>query len=592
MTESKRRKLQFHILPLAIFTILVSGIALYVVHQEAKDFFLSVQVITGEEADKLCDKRTESSALLGDIDLALEQAIIPSAGDHSVYYLSQSLKDPEWNGSIYVAEREHPKKETADLQVYFIDDPYMQDKSAAMSEGHSFTILVCDDTSYQYTEMVMSGLPVMNITTEYAQEQEIDPEDIDEYVYNSETRYYGEIAIFNYQGNDAEYRVLTDDVVYHERGATSSIYPKSGWAIKLLEKDGTGDPTALLGMPESSKWKLVNMYTDSSRVKDRVSLKLWNSIAESAAVEESGADLEYCEVVMDGVYLGVYGLLYPIDEKTLQLDEGDTLAKVVEAIQPDLPDYSSYMYSMDNNYDVCYPIRLRFPQDYADVKPYWKQIEYFLQFGYWSQNPAATLAMFDVDNLADFYLFIQVTAASDNAIKNTYLVTRDAVNENGYSSTGELLDELRTMDAEGREVDIHAAQGSAATSIILPWDLNLTFGDVYRFDPDTDYMGYNADTSVIYATDVFRRIFEENTDGAWDVVTARYAELRSDVLSDEAICGLMEESMEQLVASGAADRDAACWNEYTYTTDLSELEAYVAARMAFLDTYFDYRDAP
>ena len=101
-------------------------------------------------------------------------------------------------------------------------------------------------------------------------------------------------------------------------------------------------------------------------------MDLWEEIAKSEeGFNERGPEMEYCEVVLDGEYMGLYGMMLPVDEHTLGLGEGNVLYKILDWYMPEPADIQA---SIDQNYEVCYPVRIRYPEKNGAVEELWKPI--------------------------------------------------------------------------------------------------------------------------------------------------------------------------------------------------------------------------
>ena len=64
------------------------------------------------------------------------------------------------------------------------------------------------------------------------------------------------------------------------------------------------------------------MYSDASKIRDKLSADLWNSFgSKRTELPEAklGTDLVYVEVFFNQEYWGVYGLMEPVDYKQLGL---------------------------------------------------------------------------------------------------------------------------------------------------------------------------------------------------------------------------------------------------------------------------------
>lgn len=522
---------------------------------EGEDFSLRRYAVNGRQFEKQLAGKTETDTLLTEENAGLlfNGYEVPLEKDTQVFYISQPLKGG-WQGEL---EPYH-----ASLSV--LADEYLENLPEAVSSGHIFQAVLSSGKRYQKVGIVLTGMPLVSISTEREEPQEYPIEDIDNYVFNSETRYYGEITIFQSgalspesetgEGAKEEYQILQEEVCYHERGQNSALFDKKSYAVKLLGGNGKGEARPLFGMKSSAKWKLLAMYSDPNKIRDKVSMELWKEIAEGEeSFNERGPEMEYCEVILDGEYLGLYGMMLPVNEDTLGLDRTDVLYKVMDWYMPEEADILS---SIEQNYEVSYPVRIRYPEKTGTVEKMWEPIRRYFTCKYWSLDFQAYGDMVCVENLADFYIFIQTTAGFDNYLKNTYIVARRADNESGYKM------------------------------ITIPWDLNYTFGNCYVYDPDNNYTGFNGDATVNYAEPVQEQLFRSSYNGEADVLKERWMRYRADILRTEHITGLLQDNMDYLQETGAFGRDTEKWKEAGNSTDLTEVKNYVEERMRYLDEYF------
>jgi len=540
-----KTKQWFYLILLTALLLLGAGSFYHYAHTST---ILSVNAISTNKfssdiADKqLCDTLLEDEK----ISLLCNGLAVPKDNGTNTYYVAQNITVSSWQGSLSLS--------SPDYYLYFAEDELLGNKQEALRSGHAFTLYVVGETIYQPISLVFTGLPLLHMITERAEERSYTIEDIDNYVYNSETRYYGEISIFNANPASGRYDTLSTGLCYHERGATSAIYDKKNYSLKLLEPDGTKHRQALFDLEESGEWKLVSMFTDKSKIRDMTCLQLWEEMAsQETDFDEHGAQMSYCEVILDGDYLGLYGVIYPIDEETLALGPQDSLFKILNGVPPS-PD--AFEYSMENNYNVAYPIRMRYPKEYDSVLPYWEPMRQYLTYGYWTPDANIFSQLVDLRNVADFYIFIQATAASDNQFKNTYMVSK-------------YLEDI-----------------SFYRSYIIPWDLNYSFGDCYEYNPDILYTAFNDDPTVIYMESGLKQLFDEDIAGAKSVLLYKYQQHRSTTLSTQHIKDLMQQNMELLIDSGAFERESKRWPGVQNQADLTALFNFVEQRMSFLDSYF------
>ena len=77
----------------------------------------------------------------------------------------------------------------------------------------------------------------------------------------------------------------------HIRGGSSRLNPKKSYKITLYKKNQTGsgalrkNDVSFLGMRSDNEWLLYAMYSEDTKVRDKLSRDMWN---ESGALEIDG----------------------------------------------------------------------------------------------------------------------------------------------------------------------------------------------------------------------------------------------------------------------------------------------------------------
>jgi hypothetical protein len=87
------------------------------------------------------------------------------------------------------------------------------------------------------------------------------------------------------------------------RGSSSQTLPKKPYGIDTLEDDGIEDKNVkLLGMPKENDWILNSFAFDDSMMRDYISYEMARQMGQYAT------NLKYCEVILNGEYIGLYAL--------------------------------------------------------------------------------------------------------------------------------------------------------------------------------------------------------------------------------------------------------------------------------------------
>ena len=98
------------------------------------------------------------------------------------------------------------------------------------------------------------------------------------------------------------------------RGSSSQMFPKKGYSIETRKTDGSNNNVSLLGMPSENDWVLHGPYSDKSLIRNMLCYTLAGNIMEYAPRGR------YCELMINGEYMGVYVLMEKIKRDKNRVD--------------------------------------------------------------------------------------------------------------------------------------------------------------------------------------------------------------------------------------------------------------------------------
>lgn len=136
------------------------------------------------------------------------------------------------------------------------------------------------------------------------------------------------------------------------RGSTSQQYPKKGYGFETQDSLGVNLDASLLGLASENDWILNGPYPDKTLIRDVLTYDLARKMGNYAS------NTRYCELVVNGNYLGVYILMETVKRDNNRVDlsnvenpnsVNDTLTGgyivKVDKLTGDVP------YSWPSNYD-------------------------------------------------------------------------------------------------------------------------------------------------------------------------------------------------------------------------------------------------
>lgn len=465
--------------------------------------------------------------------LLCNETRVPFDDLEKTFYVPLDMEEKKWEKLEFISGQ-------PEYQIMFSEDVTDYDKQAAIAEGKKFPLTVYDGSSWAVYYVVFSGLPIIDLATNEG--------------FWSEN--ITGTAVF-YNTNFTLYGTESSDYNGHIRGNTSRMFPKKGYKINLTAEVGGVtqlNKMSLFGMREDDDWILHALYNDDTKLRDRLSMEVWEQFGANVVSEKShyGPKMTYVEVFADNRYCGLYGLMEPVDAKQMDLQTED------------------YSYKRENPGGLVYQYRTF----HEETNPYAEVEGFTIKEGVMAENAwqamadlCAVLTLSDeefiekqpdiihVDSAVRLWLFVQMITGHDHTAKNVFYVAK-------YNDEAEYDYEF----------------------YFAPWDMDLTWGNVSVGEMNSVYTAFEMETydnRVYWETG--DRVIALNYDGAKDKMQELYKELRSTVLSEESMEQMIQTLDHQVRDSGAFARDKARWTDSVHADSTSQLMEYVQKRLAFLD---------
>lgn len=525
-----------------VLVLLLAGIYCYQIYMDYRvpvpytERILGIPVV--ENLDFLNGKEEKTSPQ--NPGVLFGQALLPYASEGTLY-LAQDFSVEEWVGELVTNSR--------DSYLCMLPDEAWDNKAESIRDNHVFRIYLVEEDAYYPMDLVICGMPVMTLTTERVEEQDLgDYEtDPDKFCYDPEVIYYGKLQLFNPGTGVSQYEIMESGVRFHLRGDSSSSFEKKSYALGLLDSKGENLDASLMGMREENSWKLKGMVADGKKIREKTACDLWEEFAASnTEVNEDGPRMEYLELIIDNDYVGLYGIVEPVDAKKLGLDKNDVLYKSTNWIIPENEDFD---YAVEHRWRLMTYIRVRYPQAITDYTKTWYPIrDYINTFYHGEGDDRPAESKIYISNAVDNLLFNMVVSGSDNYFRNLYFAA-------DVSESGEYV--MRQ----------------------IPWDLDLTFGAVVG-------NGFNDDETVVYEEQAVPYLKSVRPESYRPYLQERWARARESFLDTEHILDLMHENQDFLLNAGVMERENTRWPEYKMSTGLEKIEDLQRRRMDWLDCYF------
>lgn len=426
---------------------------------------------------------------------------------------------------------------------------------ASLQQNEILELIFYNDEEYVTYAIHLTTLPIVEISLDYPRSEERPIET---------SRQKGKLKLFTNDASfSAEEQRVESDMYINLRGATSRAFPKNQYRINLREFTIGGDEKnnhlSLVGLREDDDYILYAAYNDPAKARNIFANNLWKkSMGNNNRFDiENGVEGKYVEVFIENRYWGLYGLTYPHDNKTVDLQIGKEASEseFYYRTVSNIPfDFEAFERTLGNNLAMNrFEIR-ELDEPYNDSDQWQPIYEYFSVL---HRGTAEDLAEYlknstDLGNQIDYYLFVMLLQATDNNFKNHNYISK--------------------------------FDGSQRIMIESPWDLDLTFG--LRWNSDSDLLAslneqpewnYRPSETMIY------KARELGVPGIDEQIIDRYLQLRLSDWSNEAINDMLAEFEEAIYHSGAIHRDKDRWENTAYHETIDQFSTYVLQRLEAMD---------
>ena len=346
------------------------------------------------------------------------------------------------------------------------------------------------------------------------------------------------------------------------RGNSSLFFDQKRFTFETVTPEGKANNVELLGMPADNDWVLLAPFNDISMMRDPFAFDLWNEMGHWAPRNR------YCEVVMDGHYIGVYILCEKIkrgenridiaklkktDTEGLELTGGyivriDPPDEGEKSFQSDVPGIMSNVGGgfgfgggmggfgggmggfgggrATVTWTYFYPKSDKLaPEQEKYISDYIKTTEKVIQSENFADPKTGYAKYIDVESFVDYIIHTELSLNADGLKRSTYFY-KDKQN------------------ADGTGGKLHAG---------TVWDYNLAYGNCNFANGNNveAWIYEGGETNPTPA--MFKRLMEDPAFVA--KVKARWKELRKGILSIDNINRYIDEHAAQLAE--AKDRQFA-----------------------------------
>ena len=382
-------------------------------------------------------------------------------------------------------------------------------------------------------------------------------------------------------------------VAIRYRGNSSfNISLKKPFSFKtMLTADVEGEKlkVSLMGMPKDHDWILLAPFTDRSMIRDALMFQL------SRPFFDYTPRVRHCELVLDGVYYGIYVLTEKIrkGKNRLNLDdpgnEGDELTGGyhLQIDRNDEPHYYTSTFpavdSLGRKYSMYNRIYFQYKHpEYDEMTP--EQLDYIN-----NQINSMETALAS-DDFAD----------QENGYRK-YMDTMSFIDQQLSQEVSCNVDAYRLSTAIYKHRD--SQDGRFKTAL---WDFNLAFGNCnFAGETRTDFWRYQ--NSFFTATNCINKVpfwwMRLMEDSAYvNQLKMRWVEYRKTAYSLKHLDATIDSLANNLVSSGAIERNYTVWKVWnkelwavpnpmtvnTYDKEIAWLKDWLHERIAWMDEQLEF----
>lgn len=339
------------------------------------------------------------------------------------------------------------------------------------------------------------------------------------------------------------------------RGRTAILKPKQSYNIELWS-DSSGTQTkneSILNMRDDDDWILDAMYIDKARMRNKVSMDLWRDICELSNCEnyygKPYTESKYIELFINLDYKGLYCLTERFDPKQLNIIESEGSIRGLLYKTEKWTNTTKFIELADTNtteYWAGWEQKYPDPDEFS----YWKPVYDFSDFVINSTDEEFEVSIsdyLDLDNLVDYFIFINTCQATDNMGTNM----------------------------------IYSRNDSNSTFIIYPWDLDASWGR----DWESNDLNHCWNISNKY----YERIHSMDINNYVSELKDHWSLLRNELISVEKLMLQYQTNADLLKESGAFRRERKRWPKMGSEIDeeLAYINSWTIKRLEFLDNLFN-----
>ena len=329
--------------------------------------------------------------------------------------------------------------------------------------------LLLFQTSIKAQVFTDSNLPIIIINTDNAQEIPDEPS-----IFGTMKVIYKGEGIQNYVSDQTNPLFLNYNgrIAIQIRGSSSQVLPKKQYSFSTKQADNvTNNNVVLLGMPSENDWILNGLAFDPSLIRDYLSYNIARNMGNYAT------RTQYCEVMINGEYVGLYLL-----EEKIKADTNRVNVTKITTTQNTLPLLSGGYITKCDKTTGGDPVAWQF-STYIDGD--------LTNFIHELPKPDAVTPEQDLYIHNVFIKLANTTTANNNGVVNGFPSVIDIPSFIDFMLSNELA-----SNVDGYELSTYFHKDRNGKLRAGPiWDFNLTYGN------DLFFWGYDRSHTDVWQFD-------------------------------------------------------------------------------------------
>jgi len=212
-----------------------------------------------------------------------------------------------------------------------------------------------------------------------------------------------------YISDSGEQEMFDSYIGVEIRGGSSQLFDKQSYGFNFCTRRDLDSRYSLpvLGMNSLDRWMLDAMYIDPSKMRNQVSVKLWQDMFSEDNIQ-TNIQFTYVELFLNHSFMGVYCLSQPMSPQLLGIEGTSQVLYKADAY------YGGVSRALDAFYSDMPTKSFRWDgweQEYPEYKPCWEPFSKFRELlinATDSEFESEIEKLIDLPSFIDYFIFMNL----------------------------------------------------------------------------------------------------------------------------------------------------------------------------------------